>query len=437
MSSVAAAPPAGRPPRALRQPAYLLLWATMLSANGARWAFTMLASYVAFVLTHSAAWVGLTVFALQMPAIALAPVAGVVADRVSRVRMLVWAIGVSFVAAVAALVLFELGRLTPLLLVLVALVLGIGTTVQSTAQNTLLPQTVPPAALFEAVALQGTARQGAEFFGPALATAVLALFGRTAALSVVALLFALGLVPCLFLSSHERRADRASARSSEPRPGPWTMVKEGARYVAGPAALVPTMVLISLHCLLTMAYMGMLPGLATDGGMGGNAAYGGLMTTVGLGAAAGTLGIALVGRSMHPGRLLWVLSLLSGVGVAALGAVRGVVALELAALVVGGATASFMAIALLRIQRATRDERMRGRVMSLYLMLAGGAMALGNWGYGALAGVVPIHLLPILSGGLFIAIVLTAPTLFGSVRAIYGEMPQPQARHEIAAAAKA
>jgi len=426
-----AVPSALRPPRALGSDAYRLLWVTMVCANGARWAYTMLASYLAYLLTHSAVWVGLTMFALQMPAIALSLASGVLADRMPRSRLLGLAIGVSLVAAAAGTMLLAEHRLTAPWLVALSFVLGIGTTVQSTAQNTLLPRTVPAPALFEAVALQGTARQGAEFFGPALATPVLALFGRSAALAVVAVLFGLGLVAATALARHEPEAAPFVGR-----PRPLEMLAGGIRYVRTSAALLPTLVVVALHCLLTMAYMGILPSLATAGGIDGMAMYGGLMTTAGVGAIVGTLLVAGAGRRLHPGRLLWALSLLSGVGVAGLGIVRGALPLEAAVFLAGGATATFMAVAVVRIQRATTDEAMRGRVMSLYLMLAGGAMALGNWGYGALTAFVPLHAIPILSGGLFVAIVLAAPSLLGSVRAIYAEplpMPLPVAGEAVPA----
>ncbi len=414
-------PPAPAPrPRALHSPAFRLLWLTMVGANGGRWAFTMMASWLAFVLTHSPGWVGLTMFALQIPFVIVSPLTGVLADRIARTRLLIGALGISALAALATLALMAAHVLTPPLLVLLAFAMGVGGTVQSTAQNALLPMAVPEGALFEAFALQGTARQGAEFFGPAIVSPILALFGGVAALAGVAALYLVGVVPALWLRGPGERAVTAARGGVR---GDLGMLMDGVGYVRQSDLLLPTLVLVACHCLLTMAYMGMLPSLATAAGIRGDAAYGGLMTTVGLGAVVGTLLVATAGRRAHPGRLLWLLSILSGVGMAALGAARGDTPLLMAAFLAGGATASFMAVAAARIQASTA-EAMRGRVTSLYLMLAGGAMAIGNWAYGDLATVFAVRAIPIAAGALFVAIVAAGSAWSRPVRRIYGQ-PAP------------
>jgi MFS family permease len=432
------------PARALASAPFRRLWLSMVGANGGRWAFTMLASWLAYALTHSPAWVGLTMFALQMPFIVAAPLTGVLADRMPRRRLLLLAIGVSAVAAAGASALLVAHALTPALLVVVAFVLGMGGTMQSTAQNALLPGTVAPAALFEAFALQGTARQGAEFFGPAIASPVLALFGRASALGAVAALFVAGALPVVALGldggataldadpNLSRTADLDTpARGGRRRAvADLAMLVDGVRYVRASDRLGPLLLLVAAHCGLTMAYMGILPSLATAAGIAGSTAYGALMTTVGLGAVAGTLLVAVAGRRAHPGRLFALVSVLSGAGVATLGVARGPVAFEAAALLVGGATASFMAVAAARIQAATL-EAMRGRVTSLYLMLAGGAMALGNALYGAVAAWVAVRAIPVASGLMFLALVVVAVSLSAPIRRLYvGPEPRPLAEAE-------
>lgn len=402
-------------PRALHSAPFRLLWLSMVGANGGRWAFTMMASWLAYSLTHSPSWVGLTMFALQIPFIVVSPLTGVLADRVARNLLLLAALALSAGAALAAMVLMAAHLLTPLALVMLAFILGIGGTVQSTAQNALVPMAVPAGSLFEAFALQGTARQGAEFFGPAVVSPVLALFGATAALASVAALFLLGMVPVVWLGGAGQRAAttaRASVR------GDLGMLLDGVRYVRHKELLLPTLLLVATHCLLTMAYMGILPALAVGAGIHGSAGYGGLMTTAGLGAVAGTLLVATAGRRAHPGHLLWLVSILSGAGMAALGLARGVLGLEAAAFLAGGATASFMALASARIQASTA-EVMRGRVTSIYLLLAGGAMAVANWAYGALATVVAVRAIPIAAGLVFIAIVAAGMAWWTPTRRIY------------------
>lgn len=63
-----------------------------------------------------------------------------------------------------------------------------------------------------------------------------------------------------------------------------------------------------------------------------------------------------------------------------------------------------MTISIAIIQEVT-DEHVRGRVTSVYYILAAGLMSVANLGFGALSTRIPAHLIMITSGILFAIVV--------------------------------
>src|SRR3990172_6119455 len=80
---------AGRTFRALAYPQYRLFWLCSLASFSAYWLQMTAQSWLVLELTDSALFLGLAGLAAAVPAFFLAPIAGAVADRVDRRRLLV------------------------------------------------------------------------------------------------------------------------------------------------------------------------------------------------------------------------------------------------------------------------------------------------------------------------------------------------------------
>ena len=90
-----------------------------------------------------------------------------------------------------------------------------------------------------------------------------------------------------------------------------------------------------------------------------------------------------------------------------------------------------MAVTVVFVQRVTPDE-LRGRVMSLYIMLAAGQMAFVNYGFGWLSDDIGVRLPLIVSGTLWTAGFAAAAMLLPEVRSLvrrgnFREGPEPVA----------
>ena len=407
-------PSVGLPPTfaSLAYREYRCLWLSTALANSGRWVLALGVGWLLYSLTQSSSWVGASLFTIQAPALLVAPLAGMGADRYDRRLLLAASLTLSVMATATLALLTALHLATPPLVLACTLACGVAFSVQGTVGSALVPGMVPRAQLPNAVALLGTVRQGAEFLGPALGSGLLVAAGPAAVLGLACLCYAAAVALALALRYH--RPTALSSGSIQPFARLW----EGVRYIRGVALLGSIIVLVGFHCSLTMTYQGMLPQFAKLDLGGDGQTYGSLMSAVGLGAIVGTLGLASIGDRRWHSRGYLITAAASGAALLALGLLHHPTAAIALAVVVGAAQASFMAISLTFLQEIT-DDAFLGRVTGVYSFLASGTMAFASWGLGDLADRVAPGALMVGAGGLFVAVVIVALLRSPAFRQLY------------------
>ncbi len=80
---------------ALAYPDYRTMWMATMSAGAAAWALIVARGTLVFTLTDSSAWVGVVTFAAMSPMFFMPPLAGFMADRFDRRKILAAAFGVN------------------------------------------------------------------------------------------------------------------------------------------------------------------------------------------------------------------------------------------------------------------------------------------------------------------------------------------------------
>jgi MFS family permease len=379
-----------------RFPDYRRLWLCVVVANSGRWILALGSGWLLFNLTHSSFWVGASFFTIQGPALLVSPLAGVWADRYDRRHLLALALGLAAFATGMLALLTLLGVATTGPVLACTLLCGVAFSIQGTAWGSLLPSVVPRDTLPNAIALQGTARQGAEFVGPALASPLLVAAGPAAVFAFAACCYGGGLLLALRIAARRVGAPRGPSR-------PFAPLLDGMRYVAAVPLLGSVVFLVAFHCSLTMTYQGMLPQFAGSLLAGDSKVYGGLMTAVGLGAIAGTVTLAAVSHRRY-GAGYAIAALASGAALLALGRSSNVAMALVAASAVGASQAIFMAVSLTFLQQLAADAYL-GRVTGLYNFLASGTMAFLSLGLGGLAVTVAPAMLMTITGGGFLLVV--------------------------------
>jgi len=329
--------------------------------------------WLVLVLTaNSGSAIGITTGLQFLPILLFSPVAGLVADRVPKRRLL----QVTNVAmAVPALVLGLLavtGTAQIWHVYVLAFALGLGSAFDAPARQSFVSEIVGPDDLTNAVGLNSASFNAARLVGPGLAGVLIAAFGGgVTGTGWVILLNAVSYVaPVLALQAMDSRA-LALPDPVRREPG---MIRAGVRYVRRRPDLVLILAIVfsagtfGLNFQMTSALM------ATEVYGKGATEYGALGSILAIGSLSGALLAAR--RATTPLRLVVAAAVAFGVVEVAAGLMPTYVAFAVVAPLLG-LTALTMITAANAYMQLNTTAGMRGRVMALYLMIFMGGTPLG------------------------------------------------------------
>ncbi len=336
------------------------------------WIQRIAVGWLTWELTHSGAWLGVVALADLCPSLIIGPFAGVVADRLDRLKIMRVAQTLAMIQAATLAVLAAGDWISIEILIALVLVNGVVVGVNQPARLALVSSLVPRSHLSTAVAINSIVFNLARFIGPALAGILILTVGVAAAFaanaaSYLVFLFALARVR---LDPKLLPANGANGRSV------IADVVEGVRYLAGHAGIGPLLLLVTVLSVGVRSYVELLPGFAADvfsRGAGGLAALG---SAVGVGAVIGGLWLARRGGAPGLVRVAMIHSLLTSL------AVLGFAATDWfpAGLIFAAVSGVFMAISGVSAQSIIQlsvEPNVRGRVLSLYGIIVRAGPALG------------------------------------------------------------
>ncbi|CAN5763102.1 MFS transporter [soil metagenome] len=351
---------------------YWKLWTSSAISNLADGVFFIALPLLAIRLTDSPALIAGLAFALRLPWLFFALIAGALADRLDRRRtmVLVQLLRAGLAAGLALAVV--LGVESIWLLYVLALLLGIGETLFDTAAQSIMPNVVRrellPLANGRLYAAEITMNQ---FVGPPLggllaAFAMVAAFGGSAVAWVVAALLMAAVVGA-FRPVREGPPTRIT-----------TDIAEGLRYLWGHGLLRTFALMVGVMNLASGAAFAIFVLYAVAPGPMGlsEPAFGLLLTTTALGAVGGTLVAPRLIERVGRARTL-VLSIAGNallVGVPALTADPILIGVGFA---VGSSTGMAWNIITVSLRQSIVPDRLIGRVNSAYRLLAWGTLPLG------------------------------------------------------------
>jgi MFS family permease len=341
-------------------------------------------------LTNSPGLLGLVGAIAGLPTLFLAVVAGVLADRLDRRRLLAWSYGAAALLSATLAVLTITGSVAYWHVAVIALAGGVLLTIQMPASQAIVSTVVDRAVLGGAIALNSAQYNLMRIVGPSLAGLAIAAgglaFGFVAnalALVLVALIFArLPLPPT-------RAVGRLQAAL-------WGDLRDGVRHVAADPILSTLVLLAAAPALLILSYLTFLPVYARDILAIGAPGLGLLTGSIGVGALTGALLMASQRPSGGSGRLL-----LAGLAAMSISmttfALSRIVPLTCVALAILGASQVAYYSTTNTLLQTRVPARLRGRVHSLYVLTSIGLLPLGNLVAGAIAERATVP--PVLAAG--------------------------------------
>ena len=200
----------------LREPLFRSLWIAAVISYTGSWMQNVATGWLMTSLTSSPMWVALVQVAVSLPVLLIALPAGALADIMDRRKFLLFTQG-SMVAAATVLGVMTLTRtVTPEILLVFTFLLGVGAVMNDPAWQSLTPDLVPPAKLAAAVALNSAGFNIARAVGPALGGLVIAAMGSgtTAGSGWAFLLNAVSFFGVILFLYHWKPAARPSAATA-------------------------------------------------------------------------------------------------------------------------------------------------------------------------------------------------------------------------------
>ncbi len=344
------------------------------------WMQSLAMSWLVLTLTSSAIKLSLVNVLQFAPTLVFGLLAGVVADRVPKRSLLVCTQSIAALSSATLAFLIWTDNIDLWHVYLIALIVGINNSFDMPSRQAFVSEMVGREDLANAIALNSTLFNMGRLVGPALAGLVLGAFGVAACFVIDA--FSYLAVICSLLMMRKL----PKVRSMRGR-NPLESLREGLAYVRATPLVAYLVVFAGMVGIFGINFNVWMPLLAKqdiDTGPGG---FGLLMSSLGIGALAGALLLAFQSRRISTGRLV-ATALVLGLGELLLGtamrATSSLVVAMLISVIVGFGLTSTMSLANTIVQSNAPDE-LRGRVMSVYIMVGTGVAPLGAILAGAVA----------------------------------------------------
>jgi MFS family permease len=374
---------------------FRLVWIGSWAEHLGEWAEITALLWLINQMTDSPFMGALMITLRYLPMVVFAFVGGIVADRINRRNLLIYSLAAAALISVAIAVLLQTGLLQIWHLLVYSVLIGIATSFNHPARNTLVANLIKREHYLNAITLDNASVMTSRILGAPLGGFILGLAGTVPVLG----LRVLGLLVAMLLLRNVQAPPRQSEAKDE---SPLSNFTEGIRYVAGNKPVLTQVLLYLLPFFVTSAYTGLLPNFATNVLHIGPDLYGVLNSAPGIGSLVATVILASLISFRHKSLLLVVSGVLQGLalGIFLFSPVYLVSVLLL--VIVGGANALFMSLNNTIIQEMVSDK-LRGRVMALREVVYGLGPA-GNLITGSIAAVLGVSVALGIAGAAAIAV---------------------------------
>ncbi|MDZ7341745.1 MAG: MFS transporter [candidate division KSB1 bacterium] len=363
--------------RGLRYPNFRLwFWGQLISLFGT-WMQITAQGYLVFELTHSPAFLGYVGFVSGMPAWLFMLLGGVLADRMSRRKLLLITQSTMMVLSLVLALLTFSQLVRPWHIILLAFGMGIANAFDAPARHVIVSEMVAVEDLTNAIALNATIFNSATAVGPAISGITYAAFGPGWCFTINSISFLAVIIALLKMKVPATPALR-------PNHSTQIALRQGLRYIIG-APIIRTIIgLIAIASLFAVSFVTLIPAWAVRI-LGGDETTNGLLQSArGIGALLSALFIASLGQFRFKGKLLMAGALIFPILLLMLSLVRWLSLSLLLLIGIGFAMILVMNLSNSLVQSLVPNE-LRGRVMSVYSLTFFGLTPFGALWTGAVA----------------------------------------------------
>ncbi|MCY4365558.1 MAG: MFS transporter [Chloroflexi bacterium] len=396
----------------MRHKNFLLLWLSNLCNASAVWFQQITIPWLVWEISGSPLLVGIAAGSRSIPFLVIGPMAGVLADRIDRRKMVLVVQSVMAVVVLSFAAAIHMGYVVGNLGVIYALVFSVITGILHASiqpvRHAMVANTVPREDLWNAIALNSIAGNVARVVGPGLGGVLIAWLGPALNFYIEGVFYILMVLVMIPISLPFREAVTATRTSV------LANLKQGFGYVVNEQVVLRLMLLACVSDIMIAPLVHLMPVVAEVVLGGDSRTYGFLVLATGVGGIIATISFASLGRSVMGG----------GVGLVALMFLAG------SAIVLGISTWMWVSLAAMfgigffrlvfkinnnTLVQTTIPDGLRGRVMSIY-NLDNGLTPLASMTLGLMAEFWPVNLVVLVVGIVSLALAIFAFASFSDVR---------------------
>ncbi|GHO47974.1 MFS transporter [Ktedonospora formicarum] len=366
----------------LQQRNFRLFWSGQIVSVLGSWMQSIGQAWLVLELTHNA-WQLSFVGALQaLPILLFSLFGGVFADRWPKRHVLLITKSAAMLQAFLLWLLIYTGSVQVWHIYVLALLLGLTNSLDFPTNRAFVVEMVGREDLPNAIALNSSVTTLARIIGPSLGGIIIAASGVTMLFLLNAVSFLAVIIALLLMRSSELHAQVRP--DSEKRQSTWQSLGEGWSYVRITPVVLLLIMVVGLALLFGSNFNVILPLFATNVLNEGAPGYGFLSAAFGVGAFLSTLWLAWGNQKASIRRVLIIMLVFGGLEIAFAGSRIYLLSLALIACV-GFVETAFASQSMATLQ-ALPPDHLRGRVMSIQVLLFDGSLPLGYVLTGWLAG---------------------------------------------------
>ena len=346
-------------------------------------------------------------FAAPMTIVSL--VGGALADRLPKKNLIIISQSANAVMTFVLAMMDASGTIWFGAVLIIGVVNGSMMAINMPSRQAIISDIVPENKLMNAVALNNSAMNLTRIIGPAIAGFLIIFIQTSGVFYLISIIYVLSALSLLMVKTNTVRAK--SARKSIGKD-----IYEGLRYVWGDVNLRGLILMAFLPSLFGFTLFALLPVWAREALNVNSSDLGILMTMMGVGALAGTLGLAAIRKFSRRGLLLLGLGVVWGITLVGLANSMIFLVAVPFLLLIGLISAVYMSLNMTLTQLWAAPE-MRGRVMSI-MMMTFGLMPIGALPFGTIAEYIGTANALTISGAMLSLLILAFAFAYPAFRRI-------------------
>ena len=343
------------------------------------WIYRVALGWFAWQLSGSELWVGIVAFTQFAPAVVFGPVFGVLADRFDRRAASLLINSISIMNMLLLGFLTYRGSVDIVVLTMLSMMQGVLDGAHMPVRMSIVPNLVKKNQLQSAIAITSISFNVSRFVGPAIAGVIIAKLGVATAFAVNGISY-LSLIAAMLIVRLNPAAERKPRQSHV-----WQELKDGVRYVRRHQSIRAVLVIIALASVFGRGALEMMPAFADAVYQGGSAALAILTSAIGAGAIVTGLALSR-GTQWLTINVVRLAAAVGGALIAVLGLLQDFHA-AVAVVASLGVILSLCGVGSQILVQTLVDDEVRGRVSSIWGMVAFGGTALGGLVVGSAATV--------------------------------------------------